>query len=62
MEDYIIIDSIYKSDLIKEVNAYLSRGYLLAGGVSTSSTSPLGRYMQAVYKPKIVKDDKIKID
>ena len=58
MKDYIIIATDYKSDLIKEVNAYLSQGYLLAGGVSTS---PSDGYMQAVYKPKIVKDDKIKI-
>lgn len=59
MEDYMIIDADFKSDLIKEINKYLSQGYLLAGGVSTS---PLARYMQAVYKPKIVKDDKIKIN
>ena len=59
MKDYRIIATDYKSDLIKEVNEYLSQGYLLAGGVSTS---PLARYMQAVYKPKIVKDDKIKIN
>lgn len=59
MKDYIIIATDYKSDLIKEVNTYLSQGYLLAGGVSTS---PIDGYMQAVYKPKIVKDDKIKIN
>lgn len=81
MEDYVVLIKGNLRDLEIEINAYLKKGFLLSGGVSTAHGKSTGnwgeygteyssqgtpsvtvRFMQAIYRPTVIKVKKTYIE